>query len=74
MNSVLLILYAYRWWIAAWIGFMAVVGIMEKKGRKKAPAATGIAERRTTKKPVYILPRKKGSVNSDVSNMSKTHA
>lgn len=62
MNSVLLILYAYRWWIAAWIGFMAVVGIMEKKSRKKAPAATGIAERRTTKKPVYILPRKKGSV------------
>ena len=48
MNSVLLILYAYRWWIAAWIGFMAVVGIMEKKSRKKAPAATGIAERRTT--------------------------
>ena len=71
--NILLILMAYRWWIAAWIGFMAVVGIIEK-GRKKAPAATGIAERRTTKKPVYILPRKKGSVNSDVSNMSKTHA
>lgn len=46
--NILLILIAYRWWIAAWIGFMAVVGIMEKKGRKKAPAATGIAERRTT--------------------------
>lgn len=55
MNSVLLILYAYRWWIAAWIGFMAVAGIMEKKGRKKAPAATGIAERRTHKKPMYSI-------------------
>lgn len=74
MNSVLLILYAYRWWIAAWIGFMAVVGIMEKKDRKKAPTATGIAERRTHKKPVFILTQKKGSVKSDVSNMSKTHA
>lgn len=71
--NILLILIAYRWWIVAWIVSMAVIGIIEK-GRKKAPAATGIAERRTTKKPVYILPRKKGSVNSDVSNMSKTHA
>ncbi len=62
MNSVLLILYAYRWWIAAWIGFMAVVGIMEKKGRKKAPAATGIAERRTTKKSINIIHLKTRSV------------
>ena len=53
--NILLILIAYRWWIAAWIGFMAVVGIMEKKGRKKAPAATGIAERRTTKKSINII-------------------
>ena len=71
--NILLILMAYRWWIVAWIVSMAVIGIIEKC-KKKAPAATGIAERRTTKKPVYILPRKKGSVNSDVSNMSKTHA
>lgn len=61
MNEMLLILYAYRWWIVVWIVSMAVIGIMEN-GRKKAPTATGIAERRTTKKPVYILPRKKGSV------------
>ena len=71
--NILLILMAYRWWIAAWIVSMAVIGIMEK-GRKKAPTATGIAERRTHKKPIYILTRKKGSVKSDVSNMSKTHA
>ena len=71
--NILLILIAYRWWIAMWIVSMAVIGIIEN-GKRKAPTATGIAERRTTKKPVYILPRKKGSVNSDVSNMSKTHA
>ena len=62
MNEIFLILYAYRWWIAAWIGFMAVVGIMEKKGRKKAPAATGIAERRTTKKSINIIHLKTRSV------------
>lgn len=60
--NILLILIAYRWWITAWIGFMAVVGIMEKKGRKKAPAATGIAERRTTKKPINIIHLKTRSV------------
>ncbi len=61
MNEIFLILYAYRWWIAAWIGFMAVVGIIEK-GRKKAPAATGIAERRTTKKSINIIHLKTRSV------------
>ena len=60
--NILLILIAYRWWIAAWIGFMAVVGIMEKKGRKKAPAATGIAERRTHKKAMYSIHPKTRSV------------
>lgn len=55
MNSVLLILYAYRWWIAAWIGFMAAVGIMEKKGRKKAPRRGNGMMRRTHKKPMYSI-------------------
>ena len=59
--NILLILIAYRWWIAAWIGFMAVVGIIEK-GRKKAPTATGIAERRTHKKPMYSIHPKTRSV------------
>lgn len=71
--NILLILIAYRWWIAAWIGFMAVVGIIEK-GRKKAPAATGIAERRTTKKSINIIHPKRRNVNHVVSNMPKTHA
>lgn len=57
--NILLILIAYRWWIAAWIGFMAVVGIIEK-GRKKAPAATGIAERRTTKSLLTLYIQKQG--------------
>ena len=59
MNEIFLILYAYRWWIVAWIGFMAVVGIMEKKGRKKAPAATGIAERRTKKTCIYFTTKER---------------
>lgn len=59
--NILLILIAYRWWIAAWIVSMAVIGIIEK-GRKKAPAATGIAERRTTKKSINIIHLKTRSV------------
>lgn len=62
MNSVLLILYAYRWWIAAWIGFMAVVGIMEKKGRKKAPRRGNGMMRRTYKKAIYSIHPKTRSV------------
>ena len=53
MNEIILILHAYRWWIVAWIVSMAVIGIIEK-GKRKAPTATGIAERRTTKKPLKL--------------------
>ena len=59
--NILLILIAYRWWIAMWIVSMAVIGIIEK-GKKKAPAATGIAERRTTKKSINIIHLKTRSV------------
>ena len=62
--NILLILAAYRWWIAAWIVSMAAIGIMEKKGRKKAPTATGIAERRTTKKSINIIHLKTRSVKT----------
>ena len=57
--NILLILIAYRWWIVAWIVSMAVIGIIEK-GRKKAPAATGIAERRTTKSLLTLYIQKQG--------------
>ena len=59
--NILLILIAYRWWIVAWIVSMAVIGIIEK-GKRKAPAATGIAERRTHKKPMYSIHPKTRSV------------
>ena len=59
--NILLILIAYRWWIVAWIVSMAVIGIIEK-GKKKAPTATGIAERRTTKKAMYSIHPKTRSV------------
>lgn len=71
--NILLILIAYRWWIVAWIVSMAVIGIIEK-GKRKAPTATGIAERRTTKKSINIIHPKRRNVNHVVSNMPKTHA
>ena len=59
--NILLILIAYRWWIVAWIVSMAVIGIIEK-GKRKAPTATGIAERRTHKKAMYSIHPKTRSV------------
>lgn len=53
--NILLILTAYRWWIAAWIVSMAAIGIMEKKGRKKAPRRGNGMMRRTTKKAMYSI-------------------
>ena len=61
MNSVLLILYAYRWWIAMWIVSMAVIGIIEKDKRKAPRRGNGMM-RRTTKKSINIIHFKTRSV------------